>query len=818
MERRSALVWICLLGAGLALVLHPASSVTTSKALPRPPRLLGCVFLNQANVTCRWEAGDASATHYTLQIQKRSGAVALTRNVTLKTFTCTTIDTSCTADLGKSSVRFIFCIIITAHGRSSNISSDPRCQPGRTEIMLPPAILNSVKPVDETPQCLHVIWSRTLSVFPVSDREIKNGTLNSQIEVTAEGQLDIQVTNVTVRDYSFPVCLLRPGTSYTVRLRHSYRGPESPWSPWSNAQQGRTAEDAPSAAPAFWRQVKQTDSKGWRLTSLLWKALPPFLANGRLLFYNVTCQTESAQILNDRGSCRDLHQTRTSCTFLLPAECCSCALTASNSAGTSPRAQIWLLGASETEPPSPRQLTARPLDDNSVNVSWTAPAKRSVSGFILEWFAVRDENSSVLHWERLNSSQTTFVITEGVKPMERYAVSVKALYSERWVGKNRTLHMYTRQAAPSAGPVVEVQQIYGGRVELSWSPVPVELLRGFIRNYTLYYTAANQPARSVLVPGNVYRYTLENLSPGNCDIFMQANTDAGTGAAGPIANVHIGSEEISKIMYVILSLMVTGTLVLALMVCLAQNKIKRKLCQFVPDPSNSSLAQWIPKTTSESMKQPSDAERTQIENSEVILSGETEPLNFDPSQTTKNFMICNQTYSSLLDPSGFHLPQSVPLSEKLFSRGPFRKTFTTDLSPCPPLYSNVVFSHTHNPAAPILSPSPPQSRDGRHVSIGDVKLPLGGDGAASPQHQSSTIFSGSMSPSSASQSHPADVTSSKHLRPQSHCTSGLSLQPDTFTHPNSPADNVSSLLPLVLVDFSYCSVVCDNHSSPAVNP
>ena len=78
------------------------------------------------------------------------------------------------------------------------------------------------------------------------------------------------------------------------------------------------------------------------------QALPHVLANGRLLFYNVTCKTESAQILNDQGTCRDLHQPRASCTFLLPAERCSCALTASNSAGSSPRAQIWLLGASET--------------------------------------------------------------------------------------------------------------------------------------------------------------------------------------------------------------------------------------------------------------------------------------------------------------------------------------------------------------------------------------------------------------------------------------------------------------------------------------
>ncbi len=46
----------------------------------------------------------------------------------------------------------------------------------------------------------------------------------------------------------------------------------------------------------------------------------------------------------------------------------------------------------------------------------------------------------------------------------------------------------------------------------------------------------------VSVPGCAHRYALEGLPPGNYDIFMQANTDAGAGAAGPITNVHIGED------------------------------------------------------------------------------------------------------------------------------------------------------------------------------------------------------------------------------------------------------------------------------------
>ncbi|XP_071354821.1 interleukin-31 receptor subunit alpha-like isoform X3 [Trachinotus anak] len=737
MEQSPAVVWTCLLGAGLTLVLPPASSSTTSKAFPRPPQLIDCVFQNRANITCRWEAGDMPTTHYTLQIQRRHGAEQSRTNSSVKLFTCTTSGTSCMASIGKSSVRYIFCITITAHGHSRNISSDRPCQSGRVEVMLPPATLSSVNPVVGKPQCLNVIWSRTLAVFPVSDSEIRGGVLNSQIEVTEEGQLDFHVRNVTVQNYSFSDCLFSPDTSYTVRLRHRYKGPQSPWSPWSNALQGRTAED---------------------------------------------------------------------------------------------------------EPPPPSQITASPLDDNTLDVSWTAPVDRSVSGFVVEWFAVREKSSSILHWERLNSSLTTLIITEGVKPMECYAVSVKALYGERGAGKNGTLYIYTRQGVPSAGPNVEVQKISSGRVELRWSPVPVEQRHGFIRNYTLHYAAANQTARSKFVSGHVHHYSLGNLSPGNYDIFIRANTDAGTGAAGPNINVHIGSEEILMVMYAILPVMLTF-LALVLMACLAQSKmVKQKLCQFVPDPSNSSLAHWTPVTTLEHMEWTSVLEQPQIRHPEVILLGESELQNSDLDQA------CDlQTYSSYQFcplPVERQTPQSTRISEKKFIRSPVgaKTTSDPDLSSCSSIYSNVVLSQTlKNPPSPI-----PFTTYRQHST--DIGQP-GGDSAGrragapqegssataldsplSPtdeqktfhlllkQHQSLVSLSdfSSISPSSVLPPHLADVCSPKHLSLQSNFNSVLSPQPDTFTHPNAPSDSFMSFLPPIFVDFSYCPVECDPYISPAV--
>lgn len=846
MEQNLDVVWTCLLRAALIL----AFSITTSMTAPRPPRLIGCVFQERANVTCHWEAGDTPATHYTLEV-KQKPLIDETSNNPLNTFTCTTSETSCTA-ITNLTARLHFCITITAHDHSKNISSQRPCQSGRAEVMLPPVALNCLKPVDGRPHCLNVIWTPISTDLPVSSSEIRAGRLKSQIEFTAQGQADAQVKNVNATDKSFLVCLFRPYTSYNIRLRHSYQsqqGPQSPWSLWSTTCTGLTGEDAPSAAPAFWRRVKQTDKHGWRYISLLWKPLPRHLANGRVLFFNVTCQTEGAQILNNLGSCRYLHNTSTSCYLRLPAGRCSCSLTASTSVGTSPKAWIWLPGAFEKEPPPPSQIKVTPLDDSSLNVRWTAPVDQPTSGFVVEWYAVREKNSSVHHWKKLNGSCTALIITEGVKPMERYVVSVRALFGERGAGKNKTDQVYTRQGTPSDGPEVQVQKISGSTVELSWSPVPVELLRGFIRNYTLSYSTANQPARRVLVPAHVHSYSLRNLLPGNYDIFMQANTDAGAGAAGPVINVHISedSEEISMVIYALLPIMLTS-LAVVMMVCLAQSKIvKQKLCQDVPDPSNSSLVHWTQKSTLEIMKWPVVGEKDEIKYSQVVPVGDSELQNLNPDKNLNYQSLCNlQTYfthcRSPLPVSMAQTAQNDRRSESCIkSSTGVNSNTNSDLSICP--YSNIHFSQTpESLPAPLISSFYLQWQQST-VSVNDIKLQL--DGGSEPyvsvqggrstrsdsprsqtheprnsphflkQHQSPVSFSdfSNICYSSVLLSHPAAVTSAQNPFSQSLHNSVQSLQSDTSALSTT---SLSPFPPSVFVDLSYCPLQCDPYVSSEV--
>ncbi|XP_074547494.1 interleukin-6 receptor subunit beta [Halichoeres trimaculatus] len=803
MEQSAAVMWTCLLGATFAL----AASLTSSNTDPRPPRLIDCVFMNRANVTCRWEPGDPPATRYTLQVQRIPGIrrLNISSKLPLTTFSCTTSGSSCTAALSGSSVSFTFCVSVTAHSasQSEHATSERRCQSGRLEVELPAVALSAVKQVKGHPRCLNVTWSGGLVDFPVSLPEIRAGNLTSQIQFTEGGQFDVQVRDVAVRDRSFLVCVFRPDTSYSVRLRHRFMGATSPWSQWSNEVWGGTAEDAPSAAPAFWREVKHADESGWRPSSLLWQPLRRSVANGRVLFYNVTCETSSSHALRDHGSCTDLDHSVTSCSLLLPAGRCSCSLTASTSGGASPEAHVWLLGASEAEPPSPSLLSVTPLDDSRLDVRWAAPAGWSPGGYVVEWRSVTEKNSNVLRWRRLNSSCTTVVISEGVRPLERFAVSVRALYGEKGAGQNRTVYVYTRQGAPSAGPSVEVKQISGSTVKLTWTPVPVELLHGFIRNYTLHFTSETQPARSVCVPAHTLSYSLKNLSPGVYDIFMQANTEAGAGAAGPVTNVHIGSADLSVVVWVVLPL-ILASLGLVMVACLAQTKmVKEKLFQDVPDPSLSSLAHWTPKPALEGSAWPAAAGKLELRYSEVVLLGESELLDSDLSyQSVRHLHTFSLNRYAQLPASANQTPQSSTESEKL-TESLTKARSSSDAA----VYSDVLLSPTlQSQQEPPPPPPLPLS-----VSVDGVEPQLEGDRALNVSPHSESPLSQSSDSSSVSI---CSVSPPRQASFESVYNPAPSLQP----RPDHLCGTML-LLPFprpVFVDMTYCAAGYDPYVSPAV--
>lgn len=610
-------LWTGLLAAGLVLVLPSVKCI-----VPKAPVLIGCVFIHRANITCKWKPGDSQATNYTLHVEQMT--------VSSEQFHCHTPNTSCTVKIGTVSVNFEFCINVTAHSLHGNATSEPRCQHGTKEILLHPVELNNITSVHAKPQCLSFTWQKNSREFLISTDGIRNGKLESQIMFKEDGQQKESLRNVTVTSCHFEACFFRPDTKYTVNLRHRSKSGSSLWSPWSNDYKGRTAEDAPSSAPMFWRRVIHQDKH--RLTSLLWKPLPHALANGKVRYYNVTCQDENADVLQDKGNCSNLNVSHTSCVLKLPLGPCSCSINASTSVGTSPKASIWLSKANEKERPPPRLLLVTAVDNRSLGLEWSRPSTAAVSpsGFVVEWFVVTQNSNTPLHWEKVNNTTTALTITEGLEPFQRYAVSVTALYGKEGTGQSQTEFVYTLQGVPSAGPVLHVQTS-GCTVTLNWS-LPVEKLHGFIRNYTLFYGTANQRSKVVL-PGTEERHTLL-LSPGHYEFWMQASTEAGAGAMGPAFSANIAPEEISVVLCVLIPIGLIS-LLLILIACVAQSKIvKGNLCQEIPDPSHSSMATWSPKSVTGMMYN-----RPDITFSGAVLLSDVEAETYE-SDEDKDLQTC----------------------------------------------------------------------------------------------------------------------------------------------------------------------------------
>lgn len=226
-------------------------------------------------------------------------------------------------------------------------------------------------------------------------------------------------------------------------------------------------------------------------------------------------------------------------------------------------------------------------------------------------------------------------------------------------------------------------------------------------------------------------------------------------------------------------------------------------------------------------------EKMEIKYSEVILLGGSELWNSDPDQDLSYQSDLRTSSCSPLPVSAAQTPQNTRKSEKkkcVKSSTRTKTTSNTDLSSCPSIYSNVLFSQTlESLQTPLLSLSYLQSNSWQHstVSLSDVQLQLDGDS------EPSVSLQGTRSDSPLSQTdelktfslflrqHQSPVSlqlsSTEVTSPQHHFSQNLH---NTF--PSRQQDNdtfTTYILPFphsAFVDLSYCPVECDPNISPAV--
>ncbi|XP_052390244.1 interleukin-6 receptor subunit beta isoform X1 [Carassius gibelio] len=534
-----------------------------------------CVIMQYTSITCSWKTADhhLNISSYTLQINKAS---CETKHSFISVGVCNTRGSNCSVHPIDSAFH-CFCVDVLASTPNGSIHSQPYFFKGVNAVKLSPPEIKDLKPAERRPGCLQVDW-RMAEIFPKNEKVY----ILLQMEYTTHNQTRSQTIQAFSKE-TLELCDLHPGSKYTVRLRAQDSRAHAHWSSWTSIDT-TTAEKAPSAAPRLWRLIQPAEEAGKRRLTLLWKPVSWPEVNGVVLSYSASCRSDLG---SSQWTCGTVNASRHSCVLTVSDDLCHCSLTATNSAGTSPPAHISIPAHTQAEePPPPRIISVTPLDDTQIKVEWRAAPNQSESGFVVQWTSVPYIEPTSLHWEHMNETARSFILT-GLLPEIPYNLSVVSLHG-RQAGSDMSVIAFTREGAPSVGPDVTVLKTSSSGVLLKWDPVPLEKLHGFIHSYTVIYSIHGKE-KSVKVEAHVELIHLSELTEGTYNICVMAHTAVGA-AAGPCQMVVVGLEDVQVIPILMCALLLCF-LILIIPVCLRM-RIKQCLCPTVPDPSKSSLSIW----------------------------------------------------------------------------------------------------------------------------------------------------------------------------------------------------------------------------------
>ncbi|KAM4875991.1 interleukin-6 receptor subunit beta [Thomomys bottae] len=388
---------------------------------------------------------------------------------------------------------------------------------------------------------------------------------------------------------SFTVQDLKPFTEYEFRIRCMKEDGKGYWSDWSEAASGITYEDRPSKAPSFWFKINSSTTHDYRSVQLMWKTLPPYEANGKILNYEVT-------LTKQRSHLQNYTVNDTTLTLNITNDRYTATLAARNLVGKSDAAMLTIPALDFQASHPVMDLKAFPKD-NKLWVEWTSPSK-SVKKYIIEWCKLSDTSPCIPDWQQEEGTVRSTYLRGNLKESICYLITVIPVYMNG-PGSPESTKAYLKQAAPSKGPTVRTKKVGKNEAVLQWDRLPVDDQNGFIRNYTIFYKSSIGNETVVNVDSSHTEYTLSSLTSDTLYMVrMAAYTDEG-GKDGPeftFTTPKFAQGEIEAIVVPVCLAFLLTTLLGVLFCFNKRDLIKKHIWPNVPDPSKSHIAQWSPHT------------------------------------------------------------------------------------------------------------------------------------------------------------------------------------------------------------------------------
>uniref|UniRef100_A0AAQ4P550 Fibronectin type-III domain-containing protein n=1 Tax=Gasterosteus aculeatus aculeatus TaxID=481459 RepID=A0AAQ4P550_GASAC len=396
---------------------------------------------------------------------------------------------------------------------------------------------------------------------------------------------------------SFRLQSLQPYTVYVVQVccKNNKEG-HGYWSNWSTNATKRTPEDRPSK-PDLWRIIAEGDGINQRQVQVICKH-PALLSNERISRFNIKVQDLKDQLKNGSLEPESIPVNRShSGSFtvlkqihLADQESVKVFVTAVNSVGISAEESL-AVSEKALELPAVSDLKVRPRGGR-LQLDWKPPNSTRVSEYVVEW--VSGDN---IDWAEGKNEKPGAPPIKGIlEKFVCYNVSVYPIYSGR-AGKPATRTVYLEQGAPLEAPAVRLKGKPGhNEAELVWNEIPQRSLRGFITNYTIFYSSGAD-AHQITVPAKTTSYTLKSLERNTkYDTCIKASTINGSTISSnhSFTTLVYAPGEMEGIV-VGVSLGFLFLFVVTMLLCVyKKDAIKENIWPRIPNPLESTIGNWSP--------------------------------------------------------------------------------------------------------------------------------------------------------------------------------------------------------------------------------
>ncbi|XP_076875826.1 interleukin-31 receptor subunit alpha-like isoform X2 [Brachyhypopomus gauderio] len=454
------------------------------------PRSVSCVAkvdfkLSAFDVTCNWDLDNTKNTHYTVYFKQGSDVKI-----------CTSTKKSCTfhGELGPIPNENI-TITVKAENPVSTAYSDSVSHYGFW------SIVQIDRPNVNVEPGLNVLrghWKN--NYFSESDIDCHvHFAEHENVSYTEPVEL---LKNDSTREFSLTG--VKPCTNYTISVCCKLKG-----SIWSTCQNVSVLSSTNVSYVQLWRSKSLLSGQGKRVVHLMWKGIPA--SCNAFDEYRLFDETHNSKFV---ASSFKPSQNHTFCTLDdKPHRLC---LAVFRKGGRLSKTCINV-PSTEKDFPALHNVTAL-TKDCQIHVTWDKPTS-AVTGYLIVWNSTHED----FLWQQTQETQFSL---KG-EPFTLYTISVSPFY-ERGPGDEVRLHKYVQEGEPPRVSEVSVKWISDKQAEIQWVPALHIECCAFVVNYTVIYTAHNDPRpRYVTVGKNQQSVVLDDLRPGTVySVYVVANSMA----------------------------------------------------------------------------------------------------------------------------------------------------------------------------------------------------------------------------------------------------------------------------------------------------